>query len=497
MNNVKLLIAERDHHERMALEWLISAYSLPVSNLFAASTLQETMTILEKEAPDILYIELDMIPNENWALMTRYVKSFCQKIIAVTAEATFERAKQAIEWQSVDLLVKPLDPVKIKHCLQTALSLAAYRETVNIPPSFHDERLSYSSLFLQEEQTAGDVSLMLLQTENPEKLTELVRFLTYYPFRKHPVILPLTDMVVCLFRSPTNDMKEEAWKILRDWEAASIEPLAAVIIPSDSGKTTVRDMYQTARRLLEVTFFIGYRQVILPKTAYECWREMDPFLTPSEQREWIDMLNRFDKQKIKQWMHNEFLHIETPFPNPEMLRTRLTSILAQIRRFMKTYQLDQQEMEQSYMKIFAEILYNRVLYRIVQEMLLFLYGLLDRAKQAEALSKKDVIEKGISYIEAHFADPDLTLDKVAEAVGRSPAYYSHLLMKKHGMSFRQILANTRIKEAKRLLTATHLSIKEIAHQVGFRNPNYFTRLFKETTTMTPREYRMYKWNEQH
>ncbi|MCL6586812.1 MAG: hypothetical protein K6T72_09935 [Anoxybacillus sp.] len=46
MNNVKLLIAERDHHERMALEWLISAYSLPVSNVFAASTLQETMTIL-------------------------------------------------------------------------------------------------------------------------------------------------------------------------------------------------------------------------------------------------------------------------------------------------------------------------------------------------------------------------------------------------------------------------------------------------------------------
>jgi two-component system, response regulator YesN len=497
VNKVKLLIAERDHHERIAIEWLISAYSLPINNVFTASTLQETMTILEKEAPDILYIELDMIPNENWALMTRYVKSFCQKIIAVTAEATFERAKQAIEWQSVDLLVKPLEPLKIKHCLQTALSLAAYRETANLAHSSCDERFSYRSLFLQEEQTAGNVALMLLQTENRQKLTELVPFLTYYPFREHPVILPLTDMVVCLFPSPTNDMKEETWKILRDWEAASIEPLAAVIIPPDSGKTTVRDMYQTARRLLEVTFFIGYRQVILPKTAYECWREMDPFLTPSEQREWIDMLNRFDKEKIKQWMHNEFLHIETPFPNPEMLRTRLTSILAQIRRFMKTYQLDQQEMEQYYMKIFAEILYNRVLYRIVQEMLLFLYELLDRAKQVEALSKKDVIEKGISYIEAHFADPDLTLDKVAEAVGRSPAYYSHLLMKKHGMSFRQLLTNTRIKEAMRLLTATELSIKEIAHQVGFRNPNYFTRLFKEATTMTPREYRMYKWNELH
>ncbi|MGX1901818.1 response regulator transcription factor [Thermolongibacillus altinsuensis] len=157
---MKLLIAERDHHERIAIEWLISAYSLPINNVFTASTLQETMTILEKEAPDILYIELDMIPNENWTLMTRYVKSFCRKIIAVTAEATFARAKQAIEWQSVDLLVKPLEPVKIKYCLQTALSLVAYRETVNLAHSSHDERFSYRSLFFEEEQTVGNVALM-------------------------------------------------------------------------------------------------------------------------------------------------------------------------------------------------------------------------------------------------------------------------------------------------------------------------------------------------
>jgi YesN/AraC family two-component response regulator len=488
---MKILISERDQHERIVIEWLISAYSFPINHVITATTIKETIIMLEKETPDILYIELDMIPNENWASMTRHVKRFCKKVIVVSAEATFERAKQALEWQSIDLLVKPLEPIQIKRCLQMALSNAAIGEQKHSQGSLHNEGYSYRSLFLNDEQHAANITLILLQTEN-QKVIDLASFLSFYPFREQPVILPLMDAVVCLFRDTGIGYKEEAWKILREWEAVYIEPLAAVIIPSGTEDSPVHDKYLKARSLLEVTFFIGYRQVVLPRDEYECRCEVDPFLTPNEQREWIDMLNSFDKQKIKEWMHNEFLHIHTPFPNPETLRTRLTSILAQIRRFMKTYSLDKQDVEKYYMKIFTEILKNSVLYRIVQEMLLFIYQIIDWAQEAEVDSKNDIIEKGISYIESHYSNPNLSLEKVAEAVGRNPSYYSHVLMNKHGTPFRQLLTTVRVKEAKRLLTGTELSIKEIAYQVGFNNPNYFTRLFKEATSFTPREYRLNK-----
>jgi two-component system, response regulator YesN len=484
---MKLLIAERDENESAAIRWLVSAYSLPIHRVYTANTVEQAMRILEKETPELLYIELDMVSHDDWEEMTKYVRMFCQKTIAVTAEATFARAKQAIEWQCADLLVKPLESVKLKQCLQKAVSSFVHQERFH-PLHFNDtKRYSYRSLF-SEEVEAADVALLLLQTENPKKLRDVVSFLTQYPFRYPSRVLPLSNMVVCLLSGVLGDMKEEARKLLRDWEAEHTEPLAVVVLPPDGGQT-VRAQYQTARRLLETTFFIGYRQVIAPAPEYERWKELDPFLTPEEQRKWIDMLHRFDKQAIKTWMHREFLHMPTPFPNPEMVRTRLTSILAQIRRFMKTYHLDRGETERNYMRIFHEILYNRVLYRIVQEMLLFLYGLLDRAKEAEEQARTDVIEKGIRYIEEHFRDPDLTLEKVAAAVGRSPAYYSHLLMKKRGISFRKLLTQTRIKEAKRLLAQTELSVKEIAHQTGFRTSHYFTRVFKEETKRTPTEYR--------
>jgi two-component system response regulator YesN len=147
-NNMKIVIAERDHHERVAIEWLISTYSIPINKVFAAKSLKETMAVLEKELPEILYLKLDMIPAENWSLIVRYVKNFSPKIIAVTAEATFERAQQAIELGCVDLLVKPLDPLKIKQCLKLAWSLVANRETINVFSPHKDEGNSYRSLFL-------------------------------------------------------------------------------------------------------------------------------------------------------------------------------------------------------------------------------------------------------------------------------------------------------------------------------------------------------------
>lgn len=488
---MKIVIAERDKNESIAIEWLMTTYSIPIHEVFIAHTVKETVTLLEIERPELLYLELDMISNENWSIVTSNIKKNSLQIIAVTAEATFERAKQAIALGCVDLLVKPLDPVNLNQSVRMALSLVSKRESRAVSPIENDEEHSYRSLFVDRDLNNGEIGLMLLHPENNKRLADLHKFSKYFPFREPPILLPLSDMVICLFRKPTQHLREEAWKILRDWEATNIDPLAAVIIPPNNHHKTVHDMYLSARRLLDITFFIGYGQVILPHEAYDSWYEIDPFLTSMEQREWVEMLNHFDKKQIKYKMHQEFLQMDTPFPNPEKLRIRLTSILAQVRRFMKIYQLDQGKMEELYMRIFSEILFNRVLYRIVQEMLLFLYELLDNSNTEEVFSKKDVIERGILYIENNYSDPDLTLQNVADAVGRSPAYFSHLLMKKQGIPFRQQLANKRVEEAKQLLTGSQLSIKEVAEQAGFRHPSYFTKLFKDITTMAPREYREY------
>ncbi|WP_089814570.1 helix-turn-helix domain-containing protein [Chitinophaga sp. YR627] len=71
----------------------------------------------------------------------------------------------------------------------------------------------------------------------------------------------------------------------------------------------------------------------------------------------------------------------------------------------------------------------------------------------------------------------------------STNYFSELLRNIRGMSMQQHIHAFVIDKAKSLLLTTNLSISEIAYQLGFEDPGYFNRLFKNKTGQTPLEFR--------
>jgi len=58
-----------------------------------------------------------------------------------------------------------------------------------------------------------------------------------------------------------------------------------------------------------------------------------------------------------------------------------------------------------------------------------------------------------------------------------------------GQTTQQHIQNRVIEKAKELLSTTHLSVSEIAYQLGFEHPQSFHRLFKKFSTLSPLEYR--------
>lgn len=71
----------------------------------------------------------------------------------------------------------------------------------------------------------------------------------------------------------------------------------------------------------------------------------------------------------------------------------------------------------------------------------------------------------------------------------SEVYLNEAVKKCSGMTPTEWIAMTIILEAKRLLRSTSLSVKEVAHELGFEDHAYFSRLFKKNTTVTPLEFR--------
>lgn len=84
---------------------------------------------------------------------------------------------------------------------------------------------------------------------------------------------------------------------------------------------------------------------------------------------------------------------------------------------------------------------------------------------------------------------DISLDDVSREVDISPYYFSKLYKEETGENFIDYLTKIRINKAKELLEDNSLSIKEICISVGYSDPNYFSRIFKKCTGITPTRYR--------
>ncbi len=107
-------------------------------------------------------------------------------------------------------------------------------------------------------------------------------------------------------------------------------------------------------------------------------------------------------------------------------------------------------------------------------------GLLERFECAlsEYMQGDDLTEKGLPSV-AYLAD----------RVCLSPNYMSDQLKQETGLSPQEHIHRYVIEEAKNRLLSSDLSISELAYALGFEYPQYFSRLFKLKTEMSPMQYR--------
>lgn len=77
----------------------------------------------------------------------------------------------------------------------------------------------------------------------------------------------------------------------------------------------------------------------------------------------------------------------------------------------------------------------------------------------------------------------------ANAVNLSERRLNELCVQSTGQTVKQLIIDRIMTEAKRLINTENLSIKEIAYQLGFNDPAYFSRLFRKKTNISPEQYR--------
>lgn len=98
------------------------------------------------------------------------------------------------------------------------------------------------------------------------------------------------------------------------------------------------------------------------------------------------------------------------------------------------------------------------------------------------------VQKAIVCIDTDLAS-DLSLNRLASLQNISPSYLSSIFKKETGTTITEFVNNRRIKYAINLLETTQIQIQTVAQYSGIDDVNYFIRLFKKFTGMTPKQYR--------
>jgi AraC-like DNA-binding protein len=100
----------------------------------------------------------------------------------------------------------------------------------------------------------------------------------------------------------------------------------------------------------------------------------------------------------------------------------------------------------------------------------------------------DSIRLAMEYIQTHYSE-NVKLEQIAQASSLSPNWLATQFKKETGKTVNTFLNQTRIQEAVKLLKSSAKSASEIGYTVGFNDPSYFVKVFKNATGKTPGEYR--------
>ncbi|MCG8453383.1 MAG: helix-turn-helix domain-containing protein [Spirochaetales bacterium] len=110
-------------------------------------------------------------------------------------------------------------------------------------------------------------------------------------------------------------------------------------------------------------------------------------------------------------------------------------------------------------------------------------------KEKEPEDFPDLEDQLLEYVEAHYTEKDFYAQRMAAHFSLSPPYLSQFFRNKVGENLKDYVLRLKIRHAKELLSDTQMPIKDIVDAVGYGNFSSFSRKFRNSTGMSPREFR--------
>ena len=128
---------------------------------------------------------------------------------------------------------------------------------------------------------------------------------------------------------------------------------------------------------------------------------------------------------------------------------------------------------------------------ISESILLYTFSFLGKRLLAAPQKSKDESSAAIKikkYIDDNFTDPALSIAKIAESLSYNTKYISSIFKKTFSIGIAEYINTIRIQHACTLIRQGFTGINDLAFCCGYKDPQYFSKVFKQKHHLSPKEY---------
>lgn len=526
----KLLIADDEQIVIESLSFIVNKSFSSVFTIESARSGREAIEKAERFIPDIIFMDINM-PGINGIEAIRELRSKLRDcvFIILTAFDQFDFAKDALKLGVSEYLLKPVNRDKIISTLQKSIGdiekerfkrkkeLDLKEKLENILPVLENgfiysmlflddndaELRNYKNIFEIEEDGGYMMTIEFAQTSESGHMVNRIglsiKSQSFYPYLRDvlkgrcrcfigPAIL--NRIVVYVPAATQTD------EYTRRLDAVNIaEYMYSQLsnrVDADfyigigrtySGFDNINRSYEESLRAIRFLHGTGFIHIMdiptekeLPVEKYPVSKEKF-LLEKAALGETDACLQAFGH--IFEWLQIEY------YGSVKKIKAKLLELMILVSRLAYDYNVTQ-NLES--IDFISELQSLDTLSDMKHWCMQRIESVTTSISEAREKKTNSLIRKAIGFIKDNFKS-DITLEDVSREVNISPHYFSKLFKDEMGENFIDYLTTLRINTAKEIMKNSLMSVKEICYEIGYGDPNYFSRIFKKIVGVTPTEYR--------